>query len=414
MATSEPLLPTPRAGEHKGGKYQYDRGDHSKPRPTLTGALSSSRAGSRASRSATPDEEKERKTTAISGRKCYGLFESLGQRGSSVKMLRDYLVSSEGWYSRQCALTWKIRDTKSRRLLYQLSPSVRPTDATASGLLPTARAGKMTNEDEASWRKRQAQGKVATPPLALAINLLLPTPVANDDNKSPEAHLAMKARMKGGPRTTIASLQVKIKSLAPTPTARDFHNASKVGSHRMNRRIEQKRTIELSDLIPTLAPTPQAIDASGEGRKLRMKKDSVRDPLKAGSWRGDLKDHVAMLPTPAARDHKGANSPEHLAKKRGHHDQLPNRIALLPTVKASDVGREGKPGGDTAEMRRHSPNANAIVGAKTGLRLQPIFVEWMMGYPPGWTDLNSVPQATGGSGSKDSATPGYHRSRSKS
>jgi hypothetical protein len=49
----------------------------------------------------------------------------------------------------------------------------------------------------------------------------LPTVVAHDDHKSPEAHLAMKARMKGGPRKTITSVQVAIKALLPTPTASD-------------------------------------------------------------------------------------------------------------------------------------------------------------------------------------------------
>jgi hypothetical protein len=44
-----------------------------------------------------------------------------------------------------------------------------------------------------------------------------PTPVANDDNKTPEAHMAMKHRMKGGPRNTITSLNVMVKGglLAP-------------------------------------------------------------------------------------------------------------------------------------------------------------------------------------------------------
>lgn len=49
-----------------------------------------------------------------------------------------------------------------------------------------------------------------------------PTAVANDDNKSPEAHMAMKARMKGGPRKCITSLQVMAKAQAamwPTPTS---------------------------------------------------------------------------------------------------------------------------------------------------------------------------------------------------
>jgi hypothetical protein len=47
---------------------------------------------------------------------------------------------------------------------------------------------------------------------------LWPTPVANDDNKSPEAHLAMKQRMPGGPRSTITSLQVLAQTWA-TPSA---------------------------------------------------------------------------------------------------------------------------------------------------------------------------------------------------
>jgi hypothetical protein len=39
-----------------------------------------------------------------------------------------------------------------------------------------------------------------------------PTPCANDDNKSPEARMAMKASMPGGPRQTITSLQVLVKA----------------------------------------------------------------------------------------------------------------------------------------------------------------------------------------------------------
>ena len=57
--------------------------------------------------------------------------------------------------------------------------------------------------------------------------LLLPTPVANDDNRTPDAHLRMKARMKGGPRKKITSLNVMAKAgLLPTPTNTDSHGKS--------------------------------------------------------------------------------------------------------------------------------------------------------------------------------------------
>jgi len=45
--------------------------------------------------------------------------------------------------------------------------------------------------------------------------MLLPTPVAHDDGKSPEAHMAMKARMPGGPRHSITSLAVAAQTLLP-------------------------------------------------------------------------------------------------------------------------------------------------------------------------------------------------------
>ena len=44
-----------------------------------------------------------------------------------------------------------------------------------------------------------------------------PTVAANDDNRSPEAHLAMKQRM-GGNRTSITSLSVLAKTMAGWPT----------------------------------------------------------------------------------------------------------------------------------------------------------------------------------------------------
>jgi len=46
-------------------------------------------------------------------------------------------------------------------------------------MFPTPRAGKTTDEDEESWLARHAEGKVATPPLALAARML-PTPNSRD------------------------------------------------------------------------------------------------------------------------------------------------------------------------------------------------------------------------------------------
>ena len=84
---------------------------------------------------------------------------------------------------------------------------------------------------------------------------LLPTPVANPDNKSPEAHLAMKARMKGGPRYKITDLQVWAKAngvvglarpnseeLLATPTKRDWKSgkASQATHDRNSRPLSEQ------------------------------------------------------------------------------------------------------------------------------------------------------------------------------
>ena len=67
---------------------------------------------------------------------------------------------------------------------------------------------------------------------------------------------------------------------------------------------------------------------------------------------------------------------------------------LLPTPKAAD-GEKGKggPNGHTQTLGKAIEGTN---GANTGMKLQPAFVEYLMGYPEGWTDL---------SGSKPSETP---------
>ena len=118
---------------------------------------------------------------------------------------------------------------------------------------------------------------------------LWPTPVAHDDGKTPEAHLAMKARMKGGPRNTITSLTVMVKA------------------------IERE-----------MWPTPRATDADRGGRG---------DLIQA--VRGNENSHFKRWPTPTASRRSG--------------------------------------------LRSHG--RNAILGP-----LNPTFLEWLMGFPTGWTD----------------------------
>lgn len=83
----------------------------------------------------------------------------------------------------------------------------------------------------------------------------------------------------------------------------------------------------------------------------------------------NLGQQAKRWPTPAARDAKGKNGPEHLAKARGHHDQLPNAVALWSGRRA---------------LMTSTPGSASSPSAPTS-RLNPAFVEWLMGWPESWS-----------------------------
>jgi len=264
-----------RAMEKAGCRNLKDYMEHpeayQKPAPPALNQLTLFAGDSPASRSVLPGSEKARKMTVTSGLKCLELYKKSGPVGLLAKML----LASSIWGSRIVYLTWKEKVTPSKHLLFQLAPSKPRTEETGCGLLPTVRAGKTTDETEESWTLRQEAGKVSTPPLALAINLLLPTPMVSDIEGAPV------------------------------------------------------KNVEI-----------------GNGFSRKNQK-GIRHGVK-------VKDIIAMLPTPATRDYRGANGPEHMTKDRPHLDQLPNAITH---------------------------------GTNRGLKLQPAFVEWMMGFPVDWLDL---------------------------
>ena len=126
-----------------------------------------------------------------------------------------------------------------------------------------------------------------------------------------------------------------------------------------------------------------------------------------------------LWPTPAARDYKGSNSMEHLLRKsenRNHVDQLANAVKLFPTPTATlgnhggpnqrdSSGRPGlqmaatlypTPRAQSATGASHAPNRQGgadlqtVVSDSVGSgQLNPTWVEWLMGFPIGWTDLNA-------------------------
>lgn len=159
----------------------------------------------------------------------------------------------------------------------------------------------------------------------------------------------------------------------------------------------------------TAWPTPAAMDATRDGAHLRQ---MTIDAAERGARKGiSLCHEVYRWPTPAARDWKGANSEEHLERSTGslHLDQLPNFVQhLWRTLGAADSERgsngtwQPKPKAGQHSLRHqtdrweHPYSPLALTTVKTGKpsskerrSLNPLFVEWLMGWPPGWTLLVS-------------------------
>lgn len=111
-------------------------------------------------------------------------------------------------------------------------------------------------------------------------------------------------------------------------------------------------------------------------------------------------------PTPAARDFKGENGADHLENGTGrrHMDQLPNFVRFQwSTPRSHEVGQYTRDNGDP-DKQRPSLTGQAFSlpdreistpgdGSSTIRRtLNPLFVEWLMGWPPGWTFLALMPE----------------------
>lgn len=290
-----------------------------------------------ASPSLVPDSERERKMTAISGRKCYERY----GRYSPIGLLVKTLLESSRWYSqavklrweakklysekitekehcigrnmssKQCVTTLNVKDIPSNRLLFRLVPSERRTEETASSLLPTVQTQglKVCNEN----------GKTTFYPVGL-----LPTPMASD--------------------ATTGAIIGKNDQFVTTRN----------GTPRKINQNGQNGSVGLARMV-RLLPTPNAREADKYTKKYNPN-SQMGTALTAMAING-------MLPTPAARDYQPSVSPQALKRKNGK--MRTDALCNLPVM----LGEH------------HSQN-----GGKTS-QLNPLFVAEMMGFPPDWTVL---------------------------
>ena len=86
----------------------------------------------------------------------------------------------------------------------------------------------------------------------------------------------------------------------------------------------------------------------------------------------------SLLPTPSARDWKSGKSNQFGKNARPLNEWAEAGLLPTPTETANQLSPSMS---KWAGCRR----LQALAGG-TGGRLSPLFVEWMMGFPGGWTD----------------------------
>jgi hypothetical protein len=327
----------------------------------------SSQEDSHASLLVRQDKDEARKMTAFSGRKCLELFRNSGPLGSLARMLLDSLA----WQSSMVSLKWQVKPiyseilstytpnedaessteslenlsksaTPSRHLLFQLAPSERPTEGTECGLLGeglmgTPRAMEIPRSEK-FLQKEKGIKRVPTPSEVIGEinrrNRLLPTHRAGNPGSRPNG--------KGG-KVLAEEIQKAGLGLPPT-TSCDYKS---------------------------------------------------RGP---NSKQGGIDQTIKMLGTPRVNTNGSTGYP-----RESHKSRLEDQVATMLMTPANMDYRTGMPG--RFEDKRRTKNVNDQLsdilppnnGTKTGLKLQPAFVEWMMGYPEKWTELPCPKQDTASS-----------------
>jgi hypothetical protein len=154
-------------------------------------------------------------------------------------------------------------------------------------------------------------------------------------------------------QASVRGIKGKEYGSLPTPTAMDYIDRKTM---RPSRAATNRKSGYLSEMIK-MYPTPTASDIEGgEAKDVQIENGRFfRENKKGERWGVKLRDAMTILPTPTARDHKDM----------GYQPTWkPSRDKSLPR----EVLKNNKPGG----------------------KLNPNFVEFLMGYPMNWTKIEKT------------------------
>ena len=203
------------------------------------------------------------------------------------------------------------------------------------------------------------------------------TPKADDPNHGSASEAGIMRRLEKGQSIRLQD-QVNHPALFRTPDAGCSRGAQ--SEERFAESVKEDRLLTLNDQIAHLWPTPKASDAV-----MGMTARTSGRPLEKSTHLQARVYCAEMFPTPRASDGgKGTRTPEGAMKEvcRGHGADLPSSVQIFPTPTCNDA-KNNNPPSQRTENGRHSDQLNVVAGGS----LNPPWVEWLMGFPIGWTDI---------------------------
>lgn len=155
--------------------------------------------------------------------------------------------------------------------------------------------------------------------------------------------------------------------------------------------IWKAQATKSSRLLFLLSPSTRLTDVTGYG---------LLPTARASEGEGGIVKNVVLNNGSYGRKNK---------KGIRHGVKVQNVIGMLPTAQARDWKGGARKGRDQLDSVIEMGASKGQTGEKTGMKLQPAFVEWMMGFPQGWTDLSSPLRRTAKRASRRWATQSSHK-----
>ncbi len=311
--------------------------------PSFTAAWTSSLAATRASHSVPPASDSAPKIQDTAGRTYQPELLQCDQVSVSLRTSRD--ISALGFPT--CCKTWQEWVTERRGAWRQRVNAARRTSGKGSSSWPTISVKKSKNSVGKSQEHRNS-----IPLGTMAAMQSWPTPNAqvSQDGESPETWLKRKEAMKakgynGNGCGTPLTIAVQLHGQAAPASS------SSLGSHQ------------------GLWPTPEGM-AGGKTSRGGNRKDELL-----------LSGMVKQWATPQAHDAQGPKTLEQIAAMRakGHGVKNLNEQACWGTPTARDH-KSGR-GNEDRQYEELTP----MVERQQSGKLNPRWVETLMGLPIGWT-----------------------------